>query len=362
MRDLNDVLQLLQSGEAVLFNTKFPSPAEMQDGYYQRVLAIDDLLTGERERYYVRYDGKLTSPSPLVETTSSGAVEITFNRRNPLHLLSLRKLFRSARCLYVHSILLLPKPIDRQLYKLAKYRILDLHGAVPEETAYRGEPSRVPGLERIEREAVLGAQVLVGVTHRLLDHVRDKYGLEHARTVVLPILSPSECTEGAVRNPLGVIYAGGLQPWQQVDKMLAYVQTHPELEFAFLVPEPEKVHSRFRELFGKDFPGLAQSVSSEDVRDWYGRNSFGLILREDHIVNHAASPTKLAQYLQNGVIPIVDSPDIGDFLDLGYGYVPLSDPLPENREALLEKNRTALCKLVQTWTDGRAELLRIVKT
>uniref|UniRef100_UPI0040266C07 hypothetical protein n=1 Tax=Phocaeicola vulgatus TaxID=821 RepID=UPI0040266C07 len=54
---------------------------------------------------------------------------------------------------------------------------------------------------------------------------------------------------------------------------------------------------------------------------YYLKNDCGVVLRKDNIVNRVACPTKLIDYLQYGLIPIVLSPHIGDFYNLGYKYI-----------------------------------------
>ena len=55
--------------------------------------------------------------------------------------------------------------------------------------------------------------------------------------------------------------------------------------------------------------------------EYYMKNDCGVVLRNDNIVNRVACPTKLIDYLQYGLIPIVLSPHIGDFYNLGYKYI-----------------------------------------
>ena len=57
----------------------------------------------------------------------------------------------------------------------------------------------------------------------------------------------------------------------------------------------------------------------------YFTADFGLLLRENSIVNRVACPTKLVEYLRFGVIPVLDSPFVGDFAELGMAYVALED-------------------------------------
>ena len=72
--------------------------------------------------------------------------------------------------------------------------------------------------------------------------------------------------------------------------------------------------------------------------------SLGFILRDNNAVNRVACPTKLVEYIQHKVIPIMDSPQIGDFYEKGLKYVSISDfvrgdiPNEEERVKMTEAN------------------------
>lgn len=48
-------------------------------------------------------------------------------------------------------------------------------------------------------------------------------------------------------------------------------------------------------------------------------------MRDPVLLNQVACPTKLVEYLYWGVVPIVSTPSIGDFAELGFAYVLLDD-------------------------------------
>jgi hypothetical protein len=64
-------------------------------------------------------------------------------------------------------------------------------------------------------------------------------------------------------------------------------------------------------------------------------------------------PTKLYEYICYGVVPIVLSPDIGDFVELGYRYLRVEDLLSpetlshENLNAMRIANARVLAKIDQ---------------
>ncbi len=64
-----------------------------------------------------------------------------------------------------------------------------------------------------------------------------------------------------------------------------------------------------------------------ELKEIYTECHYGFILREDSIVNQVACPTKLVEYLAMGVVPIVDSNNIGDFKTMGMRFITLEQLL-----------------------------------
>ena len=75
----------------------------------------------------------------------------------------------------------------------------------------------------------------------------------------------------------------------------------------------------------------------------------------------------MLEYLQYGIVPILKSPQIGDFMEYGMQYLDyqkfLSDgPLPESvRKAMVEHNYELLQMFHQTYLDGVQELQGILQ-
>lgn len=337
----------------IVFLGRYPTPEDRKDGYYQRVAAIDRLLEG-LPRVYLRTDGPATLLSIASRVVNSQVREIQISRRNPLHRRAAIKLAAVSRGVYAHSIRALESPLAKQCFAAAPRRALDLHGAVPEEAAMLGEASRVSELEALEREALTDLGLLIGVSRRLIDHVVAKHRLGNGpESLVLPIVTDSG-DGGEAEERVGAIYAGGFQAWQQMEKMFDFVQRNPGLTVTFLTPDPERVRREYRERFQRDFLGTSASARPDELAGWYRRHRFGLILREDSTVNRVASPTKLAEYLGAGLVPIVDSADIGDFPSMGYRTVRHDAELPSPKEssAIAAHNRTVFDALVAEYRVG----------
>ncbi|MFA5816684.1 MAG: hypothetical protein WC865_13810, partial [Bacteroidales bacterium] len=67
------------------------------------------------------------------------------------------------------------------------------------------------------------------------------------------------------------------------------------------------------------------SVNPDELESYYELAHYGFILRDDILVNRVANPTKLAEYLQYGIIPVVKLVDIGDYARYEYEYIPYEE-------------------------------------
>lgn len=64
----------------------------------------------------------------------------------------------------------------------------------------------------------------------------------------------------------------------------------------------------------------------------------GFVLRDEHILNSVANPTKLVEYMWCGIIPIVKYEDLGDYSDLGYEYIKYDNITSNMRQKKSFKN------------------------
>lgn len=341
----------------------FPTEGDLGDGYFQRVLRIDGLLA-DHCRVYLRSEGSTRRGRILPGLSRAGrrTYELRVELRNPLHLALAFAVALACRRVYVHSVLRFHNPFFSLVYRLASLRVLDLHGAVPEEFETEGELAHARTFGERERFAVERAHVLVVVSEAMGEHIRAKYGASARRAIVCVPMLPGGgrwAAETARADRRGAVYAGGLHPWQQLDKMLAYAHQHArELPFTFLVTDPERVRALWNARYGASEAPAILRVPASEVAGWYERHAFGLVFRQPVTLNAVACPTKLVEYLQSGLVPIVDSPAIGDFPRLGYRYARLDEPLPsaEEARAMAEQNRLVLRRLHCRYQLGAEEL------
>lgn len=270
------------------------------------------------------------------------------------------------RKIYFHSVL---RMYDNRFGKLLHLpfirKAVDIHGVVPEEFRMHNDFFSAVLYEKEERLAVQKAGIVIVVTEAMKNYLQQKFrGALKAQSVSFPIFprfTPTLATRPLINGAPVVVYAGGLHKWQQVPKMIdAIVRTADHCNHRFYCPEPEAVIAMLP-------PELVNTVTVEakthaELMTLYPQCHYGFILREDIIVNRAACPTKLVEYLAMGIVPIVDCEDIGDFKTLGMRYITLEDfldgnmPDEQGRLALAEANLSVYERLKEVRQSGADQI------
>ncbi len=321
---IDDLTALIkEQTQIIIILNKYPNEDESKDGYFNRVLFIDDVFSSAY-RIYINEDEYISKV--FIESISESICQINvpiISDLNQEFILMLRKL---ADIVYAHSIYAIATKLKQHLFMNAEISVWDIHGVVPEEEAFMGRSKEVVSrFNNIELIAVTHAKIIIGVSYAIISHIKEKYSIYgvNAKFIVLPIIPVSAAKHNLVnksldKDPPIVIYSGGLQLWQQLDKMLEFVFNNSTLaKFIFLVTEPNIVIKRYYQLFKTKFPGQVCSVVGGELFHYYKVANFGLVFRESNLINKVASPTKLLDYLSYGIAPILDTAEIGDFLRYG---------------------------------------------
>lgn len=339
----------------------FPSEANAKDGMIQRVAHIDSLMS-DVPRIYLELSFTRFRNG---ETRREGAA--TIHCLNVIrHFFRILSILRKARLVYVHSA---HNALRLMFFRTPATVIFDAHGIVPEEMTAEGRGAVARVMAIAERFALRRCDVLVCVTRSMLAHFKDKHGEKRAREdIVLPILphlgddTTAVAALMAKRLPDSVIYAGGMQSWQNVDKMITAAARQPLLSYSFLTGDVERFSAR---LTGSKIPRFqCRSVAPAKVKDFYLTHQYGFVLREADLVNAVACPTKLVEYLYWGVIPIIITPRIGDFDSNSLQGVTLqqfeSGELPDasSANAMRRHNQATVLSLVASAQDQQARLKR----
>lgn len=316
----------------ILFLSKYPETAqEFQDGFYQRVVNIDSLFESEEKIYLtVKPFGNISKY--VCEDKESKRIIIFCNIF--LHLGTIIKLFKTVNLVYIQSLynLLYTFPFVKR-YK-NKY-VLDLHGVVPEELTLLGHNLKSKIFNFVEKITYGELFAVIGVSKKLTSYYKNKYPDVETRYLVYSILpnnllkmTSTDILEREKSETVNFIYSGNLQQWQNIDLMLAHIKKLsrvPHYFFQILTGEPEAMTAKLVEnSIGTDRIDV-RAVKSNELASYYKKAHYGFILRDDVIVNNVACPTKLVEYMNYGIIPIILSEKIGDFYEMDYERINVAD-------------------------------------
>ena len=215
--------------------------------------------------------------------------------------------------------------VSNMLLSFPNKVVFDCHGTEPDE--YLLNHSGIKGilyskfLRWMEKRVVNNSDLLVTVTKK-------QYQLWNVNKshVVLPSIPANhffdEKEHGLeMRNKLGIseektvyVYSGQNEKWQMCEETICFYSNIEKIEEdSFLLVFTHEVKF-FEELVKKYKLKHAKvlSVNFYDMPKYLDACNFGFCLRQDHIINRVASPTKVLEYISRNVKPILTD-YIGDF-------------------------------------------------
>jgi glycosyltransferase involved in cell wall biosynthesis len=364
-------LQLLLKFDGVVFFGGYFYPEREKDGYFQRIRSVDGLVS-DGWRVYVENEG-LPGRQAVVDRPEARVLVFrivggALNRallRAAVAALALR-----SRKIYFHSVLSMRNGFQHLMRVPFMRSAIDVHGVVPEEFRMHGDYYNAVAYERKEEFAYRHAKRVVAVSDAMRRYLSGKYRDWRLPVFVnFPIFPVADEYRGprAGREPGEApvaVYAGGLHKWQQPEKTLrAMMATQHAITSYFLSPDPAAAEELASEVGSPDSIRFG-SMSHEELLRFYRGCDFGYILREDNIVNNVACPTKVVEYLANGIVPIVDSENFGDFKALGMRSVTVDQlekgeiPDEAHRRALASANFRVYNKMRKAKDNGGREISR----
>lgn len=341
----------------------FPSRKRVKEGWMSRIGTVDEIIK-QRARLYIHISQN-NSPEASFSKVEENAWEICISPGSPDYKGVLDSIYESVNTVYIHTIHLAEFIVP---WLDSGKCIVDFHGIVPEEEVMLGRPELVGKYEAIEQEVLRKAKACVMVTRAMQKHYREKYPLINPKVIVLPIVEemhfPANVGDpkGESELPVRVVYAGGIQVWQNVDAMLELAAVaHGVADFQFLSQDWKAIE---KDAKNKPLPRKPKFkfCPKENLVQEYMNHDFGLVLRDDSAVNRVACPTKLYEYMEIGLIPIVRSPMLGDFLELGYAYVTENEfeagffPDRVSRGMMQKKNKQVVRAMREMFLAGASDL------
>ena len=350
----------------------YPYPEREKDGYYQRIRAIDTLFTDRWRIYFDQVD--LLGRDNWYDRPAPNTLVLRVSRTKKLKWVArLCALLCVLRCrvIYFHSVISM-QGVDFLMRIPGITKIIDIHGVVPEEFRFHYDFVRAELYERYEKLAIRKARLIIVVSNAMRHHLEHKYSSpiqrNYAVLPIIPEINPDQSGKVYVDGKPVVVYAGGLQMWQRVPKMIdAITKTADICLHKFYCPKPEEVRAMLTEDILNNPNVVIDSKSHQDQLKVYRECHYGFALREDIVVNQVACPTKLVEYIAMGIVPILESENIGDFKSLGMRFVPLQDfldrVLPDEvtREHMAQENAVIYEGLREQYLAGAHILKQTLK-
>lgn len=266
----------------IFLSRAYPLP---KDGYQKRVQEIADLFKSWQIVFYPVQDTQKTITNFISFVRLLCSVDLIY-----LHSLS------SSSHLFCH--LALP------FFK--KKLVWDVHGLVPEEHDFLGRKKEATGFQKLEKRIADYCNIWITVTKSMRDYLILKHPkLAHKKTFIIPPgfdLYPLSETQ----KDFDFVYSGASQKWQNLDLVRKCVSINQTLNTLILTSEGEILKPYFPKSVTFGF------AVKNDYFNYLSKSKMGFLLRDEHILNKAAFPTKLLDYLQAGVVPVFLSKQMAD--------------------------------------------------
>ena len=204
-------------------------------------------------------------------------------------------------------------------YYLRGYRnhIVWIQGVMPEESLMRNNSKiRYYVLSVIEKFILKRAKFLFFVSESMKEHYIKKYNIEvDQKCFIMPCFNELCINESAFSienkyNSNTFVYVGSLNKWQCFDSIIKLYTAIEErcgnnTKLYVFTKEKEKALEVINQNRTQNYQ--IDYVSAEKLGETICQYKYGFVLRDDCIVNTVATPTKLSNYISQGIIPIYSS-------------------------------------------------------
>ena len=369
LKKILEVKKRIKNNKSIIIVAPYFNEERLKDGYYKRVKAVDELFK-DFYKVYVTYENDSQS-LVFEEHPENNTTVIRYLPGSKKQTLTIALLMIACGKIYCHSVW----QAKKKFYKLPGVKVyVDVHGVVPEEETLYGRYEDAQMYGDIEEETVQKAECLICVTNKIKEHLQNKYGKKFkAKTIIMPIFDTNlsqydiEVPEEKpfINGKPVVIYAGGIMKWQKIELMQKSIYNCiNNANYMVLCPNPKEFWATWNYPKAKNL--IVDSKSYKDLcKDVYTKAHYGYVLRDDITVNNVACPTKIADYFKYRIVPIVNSPKIGDFIDLGMKYITLEDfnsgklLTQKQIKEITDNNLNVLNKYVKIHEKGKKEFLKM---
>ncbi|MEG6612850.1 glycosyltransferase [Pseudoclostridium thermosuccinogenes] len=321
----------------LIFIAFYPDENSIKEGMAQRVNSIDKIFKGQDRTYLQISFSKNIRKTTICCNDNFKIIKLNFF----LHYIDIMKYFKNVEGVYIHSIYNYCKimPFIKLLRKKTIKIVLDVHGAVPEELEFNKNYIRSKIYDYIEKHAFNNVNFAIFVNNAMKNHFLSKHSYFKGQSLVYSIQGNdfSKLDDNIIENlkkslnirdnDIVFIYSGNSQKWQNIDLMFEKIKITDNENYKFIILSKEiDYFNKLIDKYGISRQNvILRTVEPSELSAYYEISNYGFILRDDHILNKVACPTKLVEYLYYGIIPIVKYEHIGDFKQYGYEYVKITD-------------------------------------
>lgn len=310
----------------IVFGTYDPYE-NANDGYTNRIKDIDDNLINDFYRVYIEFED--IKDNYGIYKIDNMHTSIIMNSYNDKHLSYLNTLINKDKLLLIHGLHRVmidrvnPKMVEMIENENIKV-IFDVHGAVPEEIELNDTSRRVHLANQMEKYLIDNSDYIISISNSMIDHFNRKYQIDDKKYRIIPVKTNNQNDIDLEKKKYikKCIYSGGVQAWQNIDLMAEIVKnTHENIFYDIcLAGDIENIKHKF-EMSNVEV-GYRKS---DEIKNIYKEANFGLALRDDSPVNRVASPTKITEYILNGIVPVLKFDEIGDLKKMGLKYINYQD-------------------------------------
>jgi glycosyltransferase involved in cell wall biosynthesis len=205
---------------------------------------------------------------------------------------------------------------------------LDMHGIAPEEELYlNNNEESFNYWNQVEEEVVKKSKYIFVVSKQMKLHFLEKYkynNLSDDKFINIYILDDKSCKIVDLDKKKGYVYSGGIQKWQNIDEIIEKIyKSETNQLITFYSNQKKIIENKVNNK--KNIIIDSFNFDDIDINKIYSPFKFGFIVRDSNILNKVACPTKLLEYIKNGIIPIINSKFLGDYAEHDFKYVNIKD-------------------------------------
>lgn len=202
---------------------------------------------------------------------------------------------------------------------------------------------RLWGLNFLDKMTIKHCSYAFFVSSYQKDYITSKFHVESPKHFIMPCfnetINPNVFfTPGKYEKNTFCYVGSTVDVWQNFENIIEIYKhiesTHHDCLFKIITPNESETHKLVSKHQLKNV--IIKSVTQDQVSDEIADCKFGFLLRKDHIVNNVSTPTKLSNYLANGIIPIV-SDSILSYRDIAQKHQLLCLVSETNAAAMLDR-------------------------